>query len=311
MNNNQDLIKAIALAKQGKGRIAIAKELGVNQSIARMAVMKAKIEEFDAMDGMIQKEDFYISTWFAGFEDGIDDSIAPLEIEAKQVLIMGDIHFPRHDLKALLAAIDHGVKIGADVIYLNGDIMDGEKIARFSPSIVAETFKKEIQITREFLSRLREVFPKAQIFYKEGNHEKRFIDYILKNADELFDLVGMSLKDQLGLDGLGIVHVPENQIVKFGKLFVAHGHEYKSQFAGGIYHARNTRIKAGVPIAINHFHRTQSDIDRKLDGSTIAGFGIGCLCKLNPAWAGITKWNHGFADVEMSGENFHLNNMHL
>jgi predicted phosphodiesterase len=306
--NNDVLKQAIELAKQGLGRHKIIKALDISEGEARAAILLTKVQEYEEIEKIQLDIGLDIKAAFGDFDEGIDDSSKPIEIEGDRILVLSDIHFPRHDKKALVSALEWGYKYEPDCIYLNGDIIDAERISHFAKSIEAESLKKEINLCKEFLVKIRGLFPKAAIYYKEGNHEKRFTDYVMRNAEELFDLVGLSLSEQLGLEGLGVHHVPQNQIAKAGKLFIAHGHEYRSHFGGGIYHARQTRIKAGVNILIGHYHRTQTDIDPKLDDTMIGGWGTGCLCNLNPAWIGRSKWNHGFATVERSGENFQVDN---
>jgi hypothetical protein len=165
----------------------------------------------------------------------------------------------------------------------------------------------EIKITKEFLVKVRELFPQASIYYKEGNHEKRFVDYMVNNAPEMSDIT-LSLSEKLDLENLGIIHVEENQIAKVSHLHIVHGHEYKSMFGGGIYHARSTRLKAGTNVVLGHFHRTQTDIDRKLNDEYVGAWATGCLCKLDPKYAGKSKWNHGFARVEVFQDSFKVHN---
>lgn len=306
--NNDVLKKAIELAKQGLGRVKIASTLGITANEARAAILLNGVEEYKEIEKIQLDIGLDVKSAFGDFDDGIDDSSKPIEIEGNRILVLSDIHFPRHDKKALISALEWGYKYEPDCIYLNGDIIDAERISHFAKSIETESLKKEINLCKEFLVKIRGLFPKAAIYYKEGNHEKRFTDYVMRNAEELFDLVGLSLSEQLGLEGFGIHHVPQNQIAKTGKLFIAHGHEYRSHFGGGIYHARQTRIKASVNILIGHYHRTQTDIDPKLDDTMIGGWGTGCLCNLNPAWIGRSKWNHGFATIERSGDNFQVDN---
>jgi len=49
------------------------------------------------------------------------------EINHKRVAVLGDIHFPKHDEKALSAAVEHCKKWKVDAVLLNGDIADAEE----------------------------------------------------------------------------------------------------------------------------------------------------------------------------------------
>lgn len=303
---NEKFNEAIDLAKQGLGRGRIAEQLGISEQFARAAItyLKAANEE----DGLEFPTDLKVDTVFADMEDGQDEAPDNLKINGDNILVLSDIHFPLHDKKSLLSALRVGINVGVNVVYLNGDIMDCERISRFDTRKGSKSITTELSITKEFLQKCRELFPKAEIYYKEGNHEKRFVDYMVRNAVEMSDLVGMSLAEQLELANLGIHHVEENQVAEAGDLFIVHGHEYKSMFGGGIYHARSTRLKAGTNVLLGHFHRTQTDIDRKLNDEWIGAWATGCLCKLDPKYVGKSKWNHGYALVEVSESSFKVSN---
>jgi len=40
-------------------------------------------------------------------------------------------------------------------------------------------------------------------------------------------------------------------------------------------------------------------------------FASGCLCELQPAYMPHNQWNHGFAFVEVDGDDFHLRNLRI
>ncbi len=298
--------KAVELAREGKGRILITKELGCSDETARAAlVYKSIYTENDDLDLSPEVE---LEAAFSDFSDGDDESQPLVELEGKNVLILSDIHFPKHDKKSVMFALGYGIREKVDTVYLNGDIIDADKVSRYVSKGKVRSLDEEIRITKDFISKVRQLFPRSEIYFKEGNHEKRIYDYLLNNAPDLVDVVDVSLSKLLGLDDHGVHHVKENQISTIGKLFIVHGHEYKTMFGGGIYHARNTRIKSGENVLLGHFHRTQTDIDRKISEHYIGGWATGCLCKLDPGYIGKSKWNHGFALVLRDGDKFEVRN---
>lgn len=300
---NETFKKAIELAKKGYGRKSIAKELNISDHVARAASFYVKsLTDADLID-----DDLKVDSIFGDFQDGFDESLPAMKIQGTNILFLSDTHFPRHSKEALLKALRYGINNQVDTIYLNGDIMDCDRISRYKTGRTVPSIFEEIETTKKFLTKLRELFPNANIYYKEGNHEKRYVDYIENNAPELAEIM-LTLVERLDLDNLGIIHVAENQIATVNSLHVVHGHEYKSMFGGGIYHARSTRIKAGTNVLLAHFHRTQTDIDRKLNGEYIGAWATGCLCKLDPKYAGRSKWNHGFARVEVYKNTFEVHN---
>jgi predicted phosphodiesterase len=301
---NKQFESAINLAKQGYGRTKIAEELGIPEHDARAAVTYVRFSN----DGELGLDEvFDVDTTFADFEDGFDEAVAPIQIDGDNILVLSDIHFPRHHRDALLYSLRYGINHKVNAVYLNGDIMDCERISRFQNGKHVPTMSEEVKITKEFLVKVRGLFPQASIYYKEGNHEKRFVDYMVNNAPEMADIT-LSLSEKLDLANLGIIHVEENQIATVSHLHIVHGHEYKSMFGGGIYHARSTRLKAGTNVVLGHFHRTQTDIDRKLNDEYVGAWATGCLCKLDPKYAGKSKWNHGFARVEVYQDTFKVHN---
>lgn len=243
------------------------------------------------------------------FEDGEDDDLPPLLLQGNKVLLLSDIHLPYHDIQAIRKALDGGKKMGIDTVYLNGDILDCYQVSAHQKDPAKRGIKYEIDLCKQFLQLVRHYFKDANIYYKFGNHEYRYERYIMHNAPQLADIPQIALDQLLCLNDYGINHVEHNRIAKFGKLNIAHGHEYRSVFGGGIHNARNARIKAGNHnIITGHFHRSQEDIAKDIDGAFVGSWVTGCLCKLNPAYAGKTQWNWGYALIERSGEMFEVHN---
>ena len=230
------------------------------------------------------------------FPDGRIEVKPQHNIEGKVMLAMMDIHLPFHDKQSLLTAIEEGKRRNADVVLLNGDIIDCVSLSRFNKSNYDRSFKDELDLARGFLKWIREQFPKAQIIYKEGNHEKRFEDYVRRNADALDNIEDIQLNTLLRLETFGITHIEHTQIMNFGKLNIIHGHEY---FGGGVINvARGYLIKAFDNIMLGHRHTSQDYTFKKVNQDLVGAWGVGCLCKLMPAYMSLNQWNHGFCIVE-------------
>jgi hypothetical protein len=110
---------------------------------------------------------------------GIEASIgkeylsAKLPLHLKKIGILSDIHFPYHDLTALTCAIKHLKEQEIDCLYLNGDVTDQYSISRHERDPFMRDFKREVDMNRDFLQRLRDIFRTIPIYYKLGNHENR------------------------------------------------------------------------------------------------------------------------------------------
>jgi len=224
----------------------------------------------------------------------------------KEILVLSDIHIPYHDIEAVQLAVDKGVKDGCDTVYLNGDILDffglsfHEKDARKRPGV-----KQEIAMAKEFFQYLRHKFPKANIYFKPGNHEHRLERYLIIKAPELLDCDEFKLNILLELEKFKIIYIDKRTKVYFGDLLVEHGDRMKS---GGVNPAKTLFNKYKRHVLCGHFHRKSENIEKVYDGKLINTFSTGCLCELEPEYFECNNHVHGFARVSMRGDNFKVNN---
>lgn len=231
-------------------------------------------------------------------------------------LILSDIHFPYHYLKAVLIAVEKGIEEGCDSIYLNGDTLDCYQISRFLKEGGMMTFNEEREMFFEFIDYLKDVTNNLPIFFKVGNHEERWQHYILRNAPELQDLGELKLEKMLRLEELGIGYISGRQICRMGKLYVIHGHEFGESVFSPVNPARGLFLKAKSSTLAGHNHQTSEHHENNLKGDSMACFSTGALCQLNPAYRpfAFTKWNHGFAIVTIDKDgsgNFEVDNYRI
>ncbi len=57
-----------------------------------------------------------------------------------------------------------------------------------------------------------------------------------------------------------------------------------------------------------HFHRTSEATEKVYDGDVVVTYSTGCLCELEPRYMEVNNHNHGFAIVDVIGENFAVSN---
>lgn len=234
------------------------------------------------------------------------ESYVPYRVDGPINLgVCSDIHIPYHDPLALSACFSEFKRRNIDGLYLNGDILDYEKISRFGSMPDGRYLKDEINSGRQFLQALRRMFPRIPIYFKSGNHEKRLETYIMQKAPELANAFGLDTPTQLGFQELGIIHIPENIVSQYGKLWIAHGHEL-GMGGGSINIARQVRLRVGVNIIVGHWHKHQEDQSRNLADDVHAAIALGCLCYLKPRYTGaLNAWSQSAATVELlspSGE---------
>ncbi len=224
----------------------------------------------------------------------------------KKILVLSDIHIPYHDVEAVQLAVEKGISEGCDTVYLNGDILDffglsfHEKDARKRPGV-----KQEIEMAKEFFQYLRYKFPKANIYFKPGNHEHRLERYLVIKAPELLDCEEFKLNILLELEKFKIIFIDKRTKVYFGDLLVEHGDRMKS---GGVNPAKTLFNKYKRHVLCGHFHRKSEHIEKIYDGKLISTFSTGCLCELEPEFFEVNNHVHGMAIVTMDGDNFEVNN---
>jgi predicted phosphodiesterase len=230
----------------------------------------------------------------------------------RKVLVLSDLHIPYHNIDAILTALDYGIDAGVDGIYLNGDVIDFAKISRWQKDPELPSPQVEIDMVNEFLYGLKGF--ELPIYYKMGNHEDRWNAYLIQNAPEMHNLDAMQIQSILGLDDLDIELIDSKTKAHFGKLLVIHGHEFGESFFSPVNPARGLFLKAKTSVMAGHNHQTSAHHENDLNGNPTGTFSMGCLCDLSPDYRpyAYTKWNHGFAmvDIESDG-NFTVHNKRI
>ena len=246
---------------------------------------------------------------------GIEDSIgkeyvsAKLPSHLKKIGILSDIHFPYHDLTALTCAIKHLKEQEIDCLYLNGDIQDFYSISRHEKDKDMRDFKREVDMNRDFLQRLRDIFRTIPIYYKLGNHENRFARSLQLQAEEFAQLHDLQFDIFFRLDKLGITMIEDWQGMEMGDLLVLHGHELYG--GGGVNPSQNLFNKTICNTLIGHVHRTSTTQKKTGFKEFINTYSTGCLTLLSPKYMPFSMHNHGFAIVEIENGKSKVNNIQI
>ena len=258
---------------------------------------KAKIESFnlDELDNF-------------GIEESIGKEYTSLRLEDKfkKVGIMSDIHVPFHSMSALTCAIKHLREEQIDCLILNGDIMDFYAISRHEKEKDLRDFAKEIEMGRNFLQKIRDLFPLIPIYYKMGNHENRWQRYLNDQAEEFAQLHEMQFEQFFRLDKLAMIYVPDWQGIEVGNLLVLHGHEI---MAGGMNPSQSTFNKTFCNTLIGHVHRTTSTIKKNGFKEYFHSYSTGCLTQLSPKYYPFAQHTNGFAVVYVENGKTNVNNI--
>jgi predicted phosphodiesterase len=229
-------------------------------------------------------------------------------IDEKKIGILSDIHLPYADLDALNAAVGYLLDFGVDCIILNGDILDFYHASNFERNPKYRNIKYEIDVCRLFLEQLRDTFNGIRIIFKEGNHDHRYENKILQRLPEFIDLDLTKLDVVLSLNQYEIDYVKNKRIIKAGHLNILHGHEFAKGFIAPVNVARGFYLRSKANVIAGHHHRTSEHFEQDLNGKLIGAWSTGCLCELNPYYQPINNWNHGFAVVEIDGDEFRVHN---
>ncbi len=246
---------------------------------------------------------------------GIEESIgkeyvsAKLPPHLKKIGILSDIHFPYHDLTALTCAIRHLKEENIDCLYLNGDVTDQYSISRHERDPLMRDFKREVDMNRDFLQRLRDIFRTIPIYYKLGNHENRFARALQVQAEEFAQLHDLQFDIFFRLDKLGITMIEDWQGMEMGDLLVLHGHELYG--GGGVNPSQNLFNKTICNTLIGHVHRTSATQKKTGFKEFINTYSTGCLTLLSPKYMPFSMHNHGFAIVEIENGKSKVNNIQI
>jgi len=235
----------------------------------------------------------------------------PFILDANRVLILSDIHLPYHCNISLTAALEIGVKMNVDAILLNGDTLDFFSLSRFAKDPKGRSFAHELKTFEEFIQVLKTTFPKAQIYFKHGNHEERYNHYLWMKAGELEGVEEFKLDEIIQRRAAGVIIIGDKRIIKLGDLNVIHGHEFGGNIFSPVNIARGLFLKAKVAAMQGHNHQTSEHTERDMNGRITTTYSLGCLCQLSPAYLPLNKWNNGAAVVEISGNDFNVNNFRI
>ena len=233
------------------------------------------------------------------------------ELKNKKVGIISDVHIPFHDIDAVSCALDYFAEKNVDAILINGDLVDFYQLSRWIKNPEERSFAEEVEMTIEFLTMLRDSFPDIDIYYKMGNHEDRYENFLFGNAKELLGLADFEFSNIFELDYLNVKLIGSRQKIQLGKLSIVHGHEFGHSVFSPVNVARGLFLRAKANALTSHHHQSSHHAESDINGNQTGCWSIGCLCDLRPDYRpfAFTKWNHGAALVEVyDNGNFHVEN---
>jgi len=234
----------------------------------------------------------------------------PAQLTAKRVLVLSDIHVPYHSGTALTAAFDWAKNEKPDAILLNGDALDFFSLSRFIKDPKARSFSDELTAFKRLFEALDLIFG-ARIFFKFGNHEERYQHYLWTKAHELDGVEEFELENIIRARAEGIEVIKDKRIIKLGDLNVIHGHEFGGSIFSPVNIARGLFLRGKVSAMQGHNHQSSEHTEQNMNGEITTTWSLGCLCSLSPGFLPLNKWNHGFAIVDIDGQNFQVRNKRI
>jgi predicted phosphodiesterase len=234
----------------------------------------------------------------------------PYDLKAKRLLVLSDIHIPYHSIDAITCAFDYAKKEKPDAILLNGDTIDFFGLSRFMKDPKKRSVAHELQAFKELVDVIKKTF-NAKIYFKIGNHEERYFHFLWMKAHEIVGVEEFELENIIKARAEGIEIIKDKRIMKAGDLNIIHGHEFGGSVFSPVNIARGLFLRGKVSAMQGHNHQTSEHTESNMNGEITTTWSLGCLSELHPAYLPINKWNHGFAIVDIDGQNFEVRNKRI
>lgn len=221
-----------------------------------------------------------------------------LPMANNNILVISDFHVPYHTNEAIDCAIEYGQQNKVNTLILNGDVLDFYMMSRFEKDPRKRSIKTEFDTCRQLLEYIRHKFPTQDIYWTEGNHDKRYSNWLMTKAPEIFDDPYYSLEERLQLNDLKIKLVDNLTMIMAGKLYIAHGDKWQNGIFSPVNPARGLYMKLKKSALMSHVHNTSQHTEKDVSGGMTSCWSIGCMSELRPDYNPYcNKYNHGFAHV--------------
>lgn len=231
----------------------------------------------------------------------------------KRIVCYGDEHRPFEDpdANALMWRVVQE-RVHPQVIVNMGDTMDFWEISYFRKETPSETnIKETVYGTRDHFRWLRKTFPDSELWWLPGNHDQRWINYLVDKAPEITVLPDVHLEHILELEQLNIKtkkRKPKGVSINFGHIAVGHWNKVSK-------HSANTAkmlVEQFIHSCLQaHTHRLGAFFHTGID-TELVGYENGCLCRLDPHYDEHPNWQQGFSIINMTPEGyFKVENMEI
>jgi len=183
------------------------------------------------------------------FEESFEHYHVPKQY--KNWLVMSDLHFPYHNIRAITESLNYGIQKNIDAILINGDGMDCYQLSKFNPDPRKRNLKEEIDAYGEFLDIIRKIAP---VTWKLGNH-------CFDDKTEILTTdgwkMGLDLSDE---DVVGTLNTQTN-IVEYQKP----SEIIKRQHDGIMYSVQTNSFDFNVTDGHRMYYRDDSNLNYKFE----------------------------------------------
>jgi predicted phosphodiesterase len=262
-----------------------------------------KARKYGAMPNLVRDSNPYKFPEF----DKRERKIFELPKRCNNILILPDLHCPYTHTPSLNQAIEYGLNANVNTIILLGDVLDNHQISDYCSDPTRRNQAEEFAICKAMLTRFRELFPTADIFWLKGNHDIRWERYIRTRIKEVSTMNHFQLEDVLHLHEEKIVCIDDKTLVRAGNLNFHHGHHF---------FGRNTPMnaakalwdKTNLEICVGHCHSHNKYEKVTVDGIKKT-FILGCLSEVgmnvdyNPL---VNQYRRGFAHALIGESTYDL-----
>lgn len=223
-------------------------------------------------------------------------------------LMCSDVHFPKHDKRALDMWMDILRYLKPQAVDLLGDIDDAEETSRWAKGTSVEGFSLNLDgigLTRQFLSDINKIVPKADKHFHDGNHgwhrHKKWLD---QNAPQtlLDEVYTPEVLYESSKSGFAWHEYEDGPVHRFGDVYAHHGDSTSKHSGESV---RNDCLNWGVSVVRGHSHRLgRWEQTYPIDGRSIRGFEGGHLCdSTQMKYDRSPNWQQGFLFGMVSGDD--------
>jgi predicted phosphodiesterase len=230
--------------------------------------------------------------------------------EYKKWALASDLHFPKHDPRAVELFIKVMKWWKPDAIDFAGDLDDAECTGRWVDGTPAETvsIKSGADLVKGFLKEIATVCPNAEDkHFHGGNHDfYRHKNYLEKKAPNTLEYI--TPETLYGLSDSGFVWHDYDQppVPRLGGIHVHHGEAISKHSVESV---RTDITNYMVPLIRGHSHRAGSFYKSyPLAGFEIEGYEIGHMTDPKQhTYQTVFDWQQAFAVVHVDNGTPHVN----